>query len=245
MNYEQIFNQRGGLYHHAMQAWPEIRAHEFETVLSYLPLCRGSSLLDVPAGGGYLKHYLPDYVDWTGHEPCQSFQPLGSQSDSLLPLAFANGHFDAVASVAGVHHLTDKLQLWQEVFRVLKPGGSLVVMDVYENSPTARFLDEFVGRFNQTGHEGIYLNSSSVSELCQVGFERVSQQTEPVEWRALNATVLARFCMQLFGLEGVNLWQVKDGLQQYLGWHKQGASVRLEWPMYSIKVIKPVSVRET
>ncbi|MBQ7979128.1 MAG: methyltransferase domain-containing protein [Candidatus Methanomethylophilaceae archaeon] len=41
-------------------------------------------------------------------------------------LPFADGSFDTVLSMNGIHVFPDKEKAWSEIRRVLKPGGSLV-----------------------------------------------------------------------------------------------------------------------
>jgi len=112
MNYEDIFTQRGGSYHRAMQLWPEARANDFLLPLQWLVPQPGERLLDVPAGGGYLRKYLPDGCEWLGHEPCDAFEgqgqgPAHGLEQSLLPLPFADASAQCAISIAGVHHLSD------------------------------------------------------------------------------------------------------------------------------------------
>ena len=73
MNYEDIFRERGGAYGHAMRRWPDASREEFLQPLQWAGLTDGEKVVDVPAGGGYLRRYLPASCQWFGHEPCGSF----------------------------------------------------------------------------------------------------------------------------------------------------------------------------
>ena len=45
---------------------------------------------------------------------------------------------DLVTSNCTINHAADKPRAWQEVFRVLKPGGRAVVSDIYSTAPVPR-----------------------------------------------------------------------------------------------------------
>jgi len=51
------------------------------------------------------------------------------QGDAFLPLPFADASFEAVVSANALHYLAQPANLLQEVQRVLKPGGQLVIED--------------------------------------------------------------------------------------------------------------------
>ena len=52
-----------------------------------------------------------------------------------LPLA--TDHFDAILSKDFLHHLPDPMGLWQEIRRLIKPGGFVCVMDLRRPESTA------------------------------------------------------------------------------------------------------------
>lgn len=55
----------------------------------------------------------------------------------LESLPFQNDKFDLVISNCTINHATDKLAVWSEVYRILKPKGRFVVSDIYATSPIA------------------------------------------------------------------------------------------------------------
>ncbi|XWS69040.1 hypothetical protein CRYUN_Cryun04dG0145500 [Craigia yunnanensis] len=46
-----------------------------------------------------------------------------------LDLPFCNGYFDAITMGYGLHNVVDKYRAMQELFRVLKPGSRVSVLD--------------------------------------------------------------------------------------------------------------------
>ena len=170
--YEAVFADRGAAYDAAMQACPDARGLEFLQLVRRAGPRAGQIVADVPAGGGYLKRYLPQGVRWWGHEPCGSFNGAArvEPTNELLPLPWAPDSVDLAVSLAGVHHMQDKTSFFGAVREVVKPGGRFVLSDVAEGSPVAAFLDGFIGAHNSTGHVGNYLGEDTLTELDACGW---------------------------------------------------------------------------
>ena len=102
----------------------------------------GTKVLDVGCGiGGSSRILARDYgFDVTGItispkqvERATQLTPPGLTAkfavDDAMNLSFADGSFDVVWSVEAGPHMPDKAVFAQELLRVLKPGGKLVVAD--------------------------------------------------------------------------------------------------------------------
>ncbi len=105
-------------------------------------LPRGTTVLDVGCGiGGSTRILAKDYsFDVTGvtisPKQVQRAQELTPQDvtakfqvDDALALSFPDNSFDVVWSIEAGPHMPDKAKYAQEMIRVLKPGGILVVAD--------------------------------------------------------------------------------------------------------------------
>ncbi|MFC0444213.1 hypothetical protein ACFOD1_02755 [Pseudidiomarina halophila] len=77
-SYQQHFGQRGSAYDRAMLQFPAARQQEFEQVIAAAQLSPNMTVAYVPAGGGYLRPYLPAGVVYLAHEPCASFTNHGA-----------------------------------------------------------------------------------------------------------------------------------------------------------------------
>lgn len=206
MEYLEHFDQRGHTYDWAMRWRPDARDQEFRQVVERADLRAGMRVADVPAGGGYMANYLPEGCIWYGHEPSAGFAGGTLQhgdtieSRNLLPLPWMTDSMDAAVSLAGVHHVADKRALFTELRRIVKDGGRLVLSDVESGSPQALFLDGYVGANNLTGHEGMYLDSATETELEDSGWRCLSSELVQFYWVFDSRDGLGTFCHNLFGL---------------------------------------------
>jgi SAM-dependent methyltransferase len=244
-SYADLFEERGSSYDRAMRKYPRARDEEFAQLLAPLDLAPGTRIGDVPAGGGYLRRYLPAGVIWEGHEPCASFTNHGARSDDpanhpLLPLPWADGALDCMVSLAGVHHIEDRPALWREVARVLKPGGRFVLSDVEEGSAPARFLDGFVGDNNSTGHEGLFLHRKTPEALEASGLRVLASRSNAYHWRFGSRDELAEFTRLLFDICKATPGEVADAIESELGIEISGdGEVGMNWALRTIVCERP------
>jgi len=241
VNYEDIFRERGAAYQAAMRAWPDARREEFARPLARAAIRPGDVVVDVPAGGGYLREYLPAGCSWQGHEPCASFFGQASADAPLLPLPWSGEFADLAFSIAGVHHLADKDPLLREFRRVLRPGGRLVLADAHADSEVARFLDDFVGAHNSTGHAGVYLDGGFTGEIEASGLRVLSAERVRYHWWFATREDMGDFCRLLFDMRGIEADEDAAGIERHLG-TSAGADgqVGMNWELYTLVAERPV-----
>ena len=91
-------------------------------------------LLDIGGGTGRVAAAIREFVDdiviadvsfgMLAHSPRTDFRPVCGASESL---PFSSDSFDRVIMVDALHHVIDHADTANEMFRVLKPGGVLVI----------------------------------------------------------------------------------------------------------------------
>jgi len=172
--YEEIFEQNGASYHHAMQTWPNVRDEEFAAALSHLDLSAAGKILDVPAGGGYLKRYLPASWKYLGRDFSGGFDDNHNLvvKCSEIDLGVPTSSFDVVICLAAMHHVENKEAFFQAVKTVLKPDGLFLIGDIVKGSNEAEFLNGFVDEWNHLGHEGDFIDAKRDTNLLKAnGFD--------------------------------------------------------------------------
>jgi len=241
-SYQEHFNQRGSAYDLAMQKFPGARQAEFLQAITAAQLKPGMVVADVPAGGGYLKGYLPEGCTWCGHEPCASFTNHGARQEiavPLVPLPWANESADVAISLAGVHHIEDKTPLFADFYRVVKPGGRLVVSDVAKGSAVARFLDGYVGAHNSTGHEGVFLDECTVDELQKSGWSIAEAGVRNFHWLFSSRLDMARFCHALFDLRTSSEDDTRLAIETTLGVDDlSDGRVGMRWALMTVVAVR-------
>lgn len=112
----------------------------------------GKKVLDVGAGNGYvLSKYAQEGAEVWGIDitntaiglSCRRFELFGLQGDFLVAnaeeLPFESDSFDCVCSMGVLHHTPNTAKAVDEIFRVLKSGGRLIVMVYHRNSALYRW----------------------------------------------------------------------------------------------------------
>lgn len=117
---------------------------------------------------------------------------------------FPDNYFDAVFAIETICHLTDKTPFFQEIRRILKPKGRLVVADFTLLKPLLTQEEKILMYRWLSGWKGsnLWTESQHVSALKKSGFVHIktldySQQTLPSSRR-----------LYLFSLLGVPLYRL-------------------------------------
>jgi SAM-dependent methyltransferase len=195
---------------------------EYEDILIQID---GGRVLDAATGGGSFAHFLSvtlkSYDEILGVDTnakleagfVQAFQGKANvrfEVGDVNRLAYADGSFDTAAIANSLHHLDGPAGALRELLRVLKPGGYLVVMEMYcdgqsETQMTHVHLHHWwaaVDRANGIVHHETYtrvdllemfetlgLADLRIVEISETGDDpkapEISQQLEPVFERYL------------------------------------------------------------
>jgi SAM-dependent methyltransferase len=152
-----------------------------EAVLKYLPALKlpaGAQILDAPCGAGALCQALAKngFDAWGADvDPECGARPLLNQrfliSDFNRHLPCPDASFDAVFCVEGIEHLENRYAFLREAWRVLRPGGILVLTtpNIVSLRSRVRFLGS--GFFHKDPRP---LNESGRHPLHHIGLSTFS-----------------------------------------------------------------------
>lgn len=242
-DYQAIFERRGAEYHEAMRRFPRARDREFVQILDVAGPRRGEVVVDMPSGGGYLRHYLdvPD-VRLIAVESSAVFHAFAARQSGLetrlCPLDnvdLESGAVDVIVSLAGLHHLENRPAVFAEMHRLLADEGRLCLADVEAGSGTAMFLNEFVHAHNSMGHVGEFLDAAFRRDLRQAGFAIESDHNVDCPWVFRDKTEMAEYCRLLFGIDLAPSPRVAEGIRHHLGFRQMDGSCRMNWSLSFIR----------
>jgi len=154
--------------------WFAGRTRALNTVLdAILPQKTAFKLLDVGCGAGNMIHHLSRYGQVKGLEidprPVKKARERGydvEQFDATRPMPYADQSFDAVSALDVIEHNQDDLAILADSYRILKPGGHMVI-----TVPAFMWLWTYNDDLN--AHVRRYTAPELRQKLSQTGFKVV------------------------------------------------------------------------
>ena len=102
-------------------------------------------------------------------------------------LPFADGEFTAVVCTTALHHFPDPQGAFDEMARVLAPGGRVVIGDSVRDTVTVRLADALLRRF-EAGHVGLQRKRDIEAMLTRAGLRVTASRHH---WLRIYALVAA------------------------------------------------------
>lgn len=147
------------------------------------------TMLEVPVGTGVLTmpvyetlpeadvtclDYSPDMMERAKRQAKKrGLENVRFMQGDVRKLPFDDDSFDLVLSLNGFHAFPDKEAAYRKVFRVLKPGGRLILRDMASNSRILMWFFNHIeipaaNRFLNKGDVRVY-SRDAIQRLCDAG----------------------------------------------------------------------------
>lgn len=218
MDYDKTFTRRAAAYTYAVKTYPNALKEEFDTAVKMCgPLEAGDCLVNIPAACIEIEPFLPAGVKHVAIETNAEFARINSVAvGSFGAIPLDSGGASHILCLASLHHATveERLQFYREAWRVLKPGGRLVIGDVDAGTAQAAWLNEFVDAHNSMGHIGLFWQEDDVVGIESVGFKTTTNLQEYL-WRFNGQKEEIDFVRHLFGLDLADDAVIASGLEEY------------------------------
>jgi 2-polyprenyl-3-methyl-5-hydroxy-6-metoxy-1,4-benzoquinol methylase len=179
------------LYALAFSAAPE-RSAALANDVYHLDHRPGGSALEVGCGTGEMVAALARHgwraqgVDFDSRAIAGAQQAgLDVRQGDVASLPFADASFDAVVSRHVVEHLPDADVYWATARRLLKPGGTLVVVTPNAGSLGHRLFGRHWRGLETPRHLCVYSTRSLASAVVKAGFDLRSARTSILGTRQL------------------------------------------------------------
>ena len=148
---------------------------DIKTELAYINNLVPGRILDIGCGPGWLLSALPGAWEKFGIEPDRVTTEITEESgiivaDTLLGADYRGKPFDVIVMHHVIEHMEDPEAAIKEVFRILKPGGKLLIGTPDFDSPVARrFGDNYRMLYDKT-HISPFTHQSMHTFLTGHGF---------------------------------------------------------------------------
>ena len=204
MDYLKSFKSRGHSYCTAVNLYNNVLDEEIITAVDNLQLEKNDVLLNVFAGGIPIDKYIRNdlNINYLAIDMHTDFIVDSIKKFTFDKIPIDSKSVDKIICLATLHHLNidERRILYKELYRILIPGGRLVIADVIDNSPQAKWLNEFVNTYNSNGHKGLFFTKDDSNLIKDNGFS-VDTLIHEYNWNFKNDRDLLHFCKLLFGLD--------------------------------------------
>jgi SAM-dependent methyltransferase len=172
---------RAELFKQALNEYPNARRDDFDLMRKHLAPEPGDNILGFGEGSGHFCRTIAEAVGVSGKyvitEPSPELFCNIPQAVLDLPqvfteitavenIDFPSGSFDKAWACGAFHHCTNQTRAISQIFRALKPGGKMVIFDIFHGTPLARHFDTCVARYCETGHEVKFMSEEFARTLC-------------------------------------------------------------------------------
>lgn len=237
---------RARLFQEALAQYPNARRDCLALMRRHLDPQAGDHVLGFGEGSGFFCRAIAEGVGATGKyvitEPSPELFCHIAQDVLDMPQVFTeitavedidvpDGSFDKAWACGAFHHCANQTEAIARIYRALKPGGRMVVFDIFSGTPLARHFDTCVARYCETGHEVKFLSEEFARTLCVLaGFDDAKVEIVNIphrlvfasDWDMGNFILKMHALTRLTGSEEERIAKTIDSLKEHLTVEQQG-----------------------
>ena len=174
---ESFWDSVADIYENCNDSISEVHQQRFLVSIKFLELKKNSKILNIWSRTGMADKFLrmkESSLDITNAEisskmikiALENFPSEKFDKVDLLNLPYGNNYFDEILSLETIEHVQSPLMFLKELYRVLKPGGKLILSVPPE---TAEFVLKIYNRFFNNHGEGPhkFISSKMMKQLLR------------------------------------------------------------------------------
>jgi ubiquinone/menaquinone biosynthesis C-methylase UbiE len=238
---------RADLFTEALKEYPKARRDDLSLMRQYLEPRPGDHILGFGEGTGHFCRSIAEAVGPQGkyvitdpspelfrHVPqaVLDLPQVFTELTGVEDIDFAPASFDKAWACGAFHHCPNQTRAIERIHRSLKPGGRMVILDIFQGTPVAKHFDSCVARYCETGHEVQFLSEEFAKTICLLaGFDEAKIEiidVVPHRFTFDSLWDLGRFIWKVHaltrmpGTEEQRIAKVVESVQEHLPVVKEG-----------------------
>lgn len=245
---QEFMGLRSKLYKEAMEEFSDARAEDIRIMKKYLAPKKGERILEIGAGSGFFSKHVSEVIGDNGRlivsdpslEQLEAVEKLNRGNIDIIQFVQFGSEkvnlekepVDTVWSFGAMHHMFQKSKSFENIRRILKKNGRLVICDVFAGSSLAKHFDDRVAKFCITGHEVAFWSKEYVDSLCFLfGFAKPKFHDLNIQWKFRTKKDVGTFLYKIHAMTKTTPADCLRGAEEILGIEKKGGFYCLNWPM--------------
>jgi arsenite methyltransferase len=177
----EFAGSRAQLFAEALAEYPNARRDDFMLMHQHLAPKLGERVLGFGEGTGFFCRSIAEAVGPSGRyvitdpspelllnipQAVFSLPQVFTQIAPVEQLDFPPASFDKAWTCGSFHHCPDQTRAIKQIYKFLRPGGRMVIFDIFKGTALAKHFDSCVARYCVTGHEVKFLSMDFAMTVC-------------------------------------------------------------------------------